>query len=123
MLRQRVLSAASIGSERIALCDPVLSGFLRIVTHPRVFLDPTPPGVGAGLLRFAAARSRHASDPARGPEFGERFKNILERTACVGNHVPDAYLAALAIDLEATLITRDRGFARFQGLRVRSPAD
>ena len=37
--------------------------------------------------------------------------------------VPDAYLAALAIEHGATWITTDRGFARFPGLRWRLPLD
>ena len=40
-----------------------------------------------------------------------------------GNDVPDAYLAALAIEQGATWITTDRGFARFPGLRWRLPLD
>jgi uncharacterized protein len=37
--------------------------------------------------------------------------------------VPDAYLAAIAIDRDAELITADRGFARFPDLRWRHPFD
>jgi len=37
------------------------------------------------------------------------------------NLVPDAYLAALALEKGATWLTTDRGFARFPGLRWRHP--
>jgi predicted nucleic acid-binding protein len=40
-----------------------------------------------------------------------------------GSVVPDAYLAALAIERGATMSTADRGFARFDGLRWRHPYD
>jgi predicted nucleic acid-binding protein len=37
----------------------------------------------------------------------------------VRNRVPDALLAALAIRHDATLVTADRSFARFDGLACR----
>jgi len=37
------------------------------------------------------------------------------------NVVPDAYLAALAIEHGATWVTSDQGFARFPGLTWRTP--
>ena len=40
-----------------------------------------------------------------------------------GNLVPDAQLAALAIEHNATWYSADRGFARFPGLRWRHPLD
>lgn len=114
------LSAASMGSDRIGLCDPVLYGFLRIVTHPRVFRDPTPLTLALdycdSLLRARATIRVRPGARLWGP-----FRDVLENTGCVGNDVPDAYLATLAIDTGATLVTRDRGFGRFPGLQVRSP--
>lgn len=40
-----------------------------------------------------------------------------------GNLVPDAYLAALAIESGSEWVTTDRYFARFRGLRWRHPLD
>jgi hypothetical protein len=40
-----------------------------------------------------------------------------------GNLVPDAYLAALAIDSGSEWITTDRDYSRFPGLRWRHPLD
>lgn len=40
-----------------------------------------------------------------------------------GNLVPDAYLAALAIESRAEWITADRGFVRCPGLRFRHPLE
>ena len=39
-----------------------------------------------------------------------------------GNLVTDAYLAALAIEKGAELITSDRDFSRFPGLKWQAPA-
>lgn len=40
-----------------------------------------------------------------------------------GNLVPDLDLAALAMEQSAVLVTFDRGFGRYRGLRWRSPSD
>lgn len=40
-----------------------------------------------------------------------------------GNLVPDAWLAALAIESGSEWITTDRDFTRFPGLRMRHPLD
>ncbi|TAK75093.1 MAG: PIN domain-containing protein, partial [Dehalococcoidia bacterium] len=56
---------------------------------------------------------------------GDRHWDIFERlcleAGARGNLVTDAYLAALAIESGSELITTDRDFARFPGLRWRHP--
>lgn len=51
----------------------------------------------------------------------EIFADLVRETQARANVVPDAYLAALAIENGATFVTRDRGFARFPGLRLIDP--
>jgi predicted nucleic acid-binding protein len=46
---------------------------------------------------------------------------LLADTGAHGNLVPDAHLAALAIEHGLTLCSADRDFARFQGLRGENP--
>jgi predicted nucleic acid-binding protein len=41
----------------------------------------------------------------------------------MGNDIPDAYIAAYAVENNATLLSADRGFARFDRLRWRHPLD
>lgn len=104
------------------LSSLVLSGFLRVVTHPRVFRDPTPLGVA---LKFAGGLRDHRNVVMIDP--GDRHWNIFERlcqaVAARGNLVADAYLAALAIEAGAEWVTTDRDYARFPGLRWRHPLD
>lgn len=52
-----------------------------------------------------------------------RFTELCRDLQLRGNLVPDAYLAALALEQRATLITFDRGFGRYPGLRWRSLLD
>ncbi|MFR9730200.1 PIN domain-containing protein [Saccharopolyspora sp. MS10] len=48
---------------------------------------------------------------------------MCRESAASGDHIPDAYLAAIAIEHGAEWITADRGFARYPGLRRRHPLD
>lgn len=56
---------------------------------------------------------------------GKRHWNIFAELVRTGqaraNPVPDAYLAAPAIENGATFVTRDHLFARFPGLRMLDP--
>ena len=102
--------------------DLVLSGFIRIVTHPRVF---SPPSALDDALAFVdALRSRpNCVTVAPGPRHWDLFVSLCRRAGAKGNLVPDAYLAALAIESGSEWVTTDRGFARFPGLRWRHPLD
>jgi toxin-antitoxin system PIN domain toxin len=51
------------------------------------------------------------------------FEHLCRSTGVKGDLVLDAYLAALAIELGAELISTDRAFARFPGLRWRHPLE
>jgi uncharacterized protein len=46
----------------------------------------------------------------------------MDIDAC-GNDIPDAYLAAYALDNNATWLSADRGSARFKRLRWAHPLD
>ena len=106
--------------EPYGISELVLSGFIRIATHPRIF-DPPAPVEGA--LEFAeAVRSQpNAVTITPGPRHWEIFGALCETAGAKGNLVPDAYLAALAIESGSEWITTDRDFSRFPGLRWRHP--
>ncbi len=99
----------------------VLSGFLRIVTHPRIF-DPPSPLLDA--LEFAeVVRSQPHCVPVQpGPRHWQIFTRLCRESEARRNLIPDAYLAALAIESGCEWITTDRDFSRFPGLRWRSPS-
>lgn len=114
------LSAGLTGDEPFGVSELVLSGFLRIVTSHRVYLEPTPPDVA--LAFCSAVLEAPASIPVRpGPRHWSLFAGLCRAVAARGNVVPDAFHAALAIEHGATWVTTDRGFARFPGLRWSPP--
>jgi predicted nucleic acid-binding protein len=51
------------------------------------------------------------------------FAALCRKTRARGNHIPDAFLAALAIESGSEFVTADRGFARNPELRWRHPLD
>jgi toxin-antitoxin system PIN domain toxin len=110
------------GGESFGMADPVLSGFLRVVTHPRVFVRPTPLRTA---LAFVEAVRTHPNCVVvtPGPRHWSLFLDLCKRTGAKGNAVPDAWLAALAIESGSEWVTTDRGFARYPGLRWRHPLD
>jgi uncharacterized protein len=102
------------------LADLVLSGFLRIVTHPRIFDPPTP--LNDALLFVRALRKLPNYVEIRpGPRHWDIFVDLGRNSNARGNLIPDAFLAALAIESGSEWITTDRDYARFAGLRWRHP--
>jgi len=97
-----------------------LSGFLRVVTHPAVFRKPSSL---RSALRFTQAIRDQPNCLIVSP--GARHWGIFERlckeSRARGNLIPDAYLAALAIETGCELVTLDRDFVRFAGLRTLNP--
>ncbi len=104
----------------MGVSELVLSGFVRVVTHPRVFDPPDP--VEAALDFAAAVRGQPAAVLVTpGERHWAVFDQLCRAAGARGNLVPDAWLAALAIESGAEFITTDRDFSRFPGLRWRHP--
>ena len=102
------------------MSDLVLSGFMRVVTHPRVFEVPS------SLMDASKFATQLRDLPNRvsiapGPHHWEIFLRLCESAGAKGNLVADAYLAAIAIENGCEWITTDRDFSRFPGLKWRHP--
>lgn len=100
----------------IGLTDATLVGFVRIVTNPRIFERPA---TTTGAMEFAnaVARSPRARWLAPTERTWDEFDDITQVDRRLrANHLPDAWLAALAITHGCRLATADRGFARFTDL-------
>ncbi len=105
-----------------ATADLILAGFLRVVTHPRVFDPPTP--IDDALAFAEALRGApNCTVLAPGSRHWDIFSDLCRRAGAKGNLVPDAYLAALAIETGSEWVTTDRDYARFPGLRWRHPLE
>lgn len=114
------VNAALNGDEPIGVSELVLSSVIRLITNHQVFLQPST--TREALESCRALRSAPAAIPLRpGSRHWDIFDALCAEVGAKANVVPDAYHAALAIENGATLISTDRGFSRFPGLRWRLP--
>lgn len=96
--------------------DLVLSGFLRVVTHPKVFKQPSSFDEAFGFVDTLRSQPNcHALNC--GEQHWDIFIDLCRKADARGNLIADAFLAALAIQSGCEWVTADRDFARFQGLR------
>lgn len=110
------------GADELALTEGTLTGFLRIVTNPRVYADPAPSSEALRFLQVLRSARRHRWVTVTDAVWST-FSAITGGDKQVrGNLVPDAFLAALALGHGCHLATADRGFARFGRLQWFDPA-
>jgi toxin-antitoxin system PIN domain toxin len=102
------------------ITDLVLSAFVRISTHPRVFAHPSTLNEALDFCNFLLTLP-HAVRVVPGIRHWNLFSDLCRQSHARGNLITDAYLAALAIEAGAEWITTDRDFARFPKLRWRHP--
>lgn len=114
------LTQALNGSERVGLPWQSLGAFLRIVTHPRAAANP---------LSADAAQdhvdSWLAADVTWIPPISQRtaaaYATLARQHQITGNLVPDAQLAAIALELGVAVVSADSDFARFPEVRWVNP--
>ena len=108
------------GSARVGLPWASLVAFLRLVTNPRVFQRPEP--IAAAWQQVEEwLDCESAWIPEPGARHREILGGLLVSASARANLVPDAHLAALAIEHGLTLASTDGDFARFPGLRWENP--
>lgn len=108
------------GDDPFTVPVTVWASFLRLATNRRIFEVPTPL---ADAFAFVEATSAQPHHQLLGP--GPRHLGLLRRCCegsdAVGDLVPDAVLAAIAIEHACEIVTLDRDFARFPTARHRRP--
>jgi uncharacterized protein len=117
-----LLASWANGSQPIGLPGVVLAGFLRLATNRRVFVEPTPTSVAWEFVdRLLEARAT-VQLPA-GSRHWSHVRTLAHDIDARGGDIADTDLAAYALENNATLISTDRGFARFSRVRWRHPLD
>lgn len=110
------LARMATGPKAFGLSEAVLSGFVRIVTNPRVFRDPTPVTTALEFCQRILDRPQ-ACVLRPGDRNWTIFRSICEELPAQGKLVADAWHAALAIEYDCEWISTDADFARFKGLK------
>ena len=104
-------------SQSIRLFPTVETGFLRVVTHPRIFDSPSPFEEASEFLKVLCSSTFvdvcQWTVSARNLWF-----NLCDDLALSGNDCNDAMLAAIAMDRGLRLVTFDKGFKRFEKLQL-----
>lgn len=100
------------GPRRVGLPWPSLGAFLRIATNHRAFRDPLRPD-----RAWAIVADWLDADvvwiPTPTPRHAEVLGRLIATHRIAGNLIPDAHLAALAIEHGLTVYSNDSDFARF----------
>lgn len=119
-LANKWLRDAVHADEPLGLVDSVITGFVRVVTNPRAFTEPTP------LIRALSQIDELVENPgvmriSPGRRHWELLSQLCRDADARGNLISDAAHAAVAIEHGATWVSLDRDFARFSGLRWELP--
>ena len=103
------------------VADAVLTGFVRIVTHPRIFKTPTPLAKAIDQVD-AWLESPQVSLLTESGRHWATLRSLLRTARVVGPQVHDARVAALCLQHGVReLWTADRDFGRFAELRAVNP--
>lgn len=108
------------GAEAVGLAWVALLAFIRIGTSPAVFPNPLAPEEATGQVEaWLGAPAAVTLEPTS--RHVHILGGLLAEAGTAGNLTTDAHLAALAIEHDGELVSFDRDFARFEGLRHRLP--
>ena len=116
-----LLQSLANGPAPWAIPWPCIYEFLRVATHPRALRSPLPMSIAQSDLRAITA-----SPSLLLLTETERHLDVLEQvlrgSGATGSLLHDAHIAALCIEHGVSeLVTADRDFRRFRGLRIRDP--
>ncbi len=104
----------------VALPWPSLLAFVRLVSNPRIFQRPLPASEAwTQVEEWLACRNVWVPEPTE--RHGEILSALLQSVGNRSNLIPDAHLAALAMEYGLILCSSDADFSRFEGLRWRNP--
>jgi uncharacterized protein len=108
------------GSRRVGLPWQSLAAFLRLSTHPRAAARPLAPDEAwASVAGWLAAAAAWVPEP--GPSYPQLLGELIVRYDVRGNLIPDAQLAALALEHGLSIYSADTDFARFTEIRWENP--
>ncbi|MYA49381.1 MAG: type II toxin-antitoxin system VapC family toxin [Caldilineaceae bacterium SB0670_bin_27] len=106
--------------EPVGIPWAVATGFIRIMSNSRIVTSPLSPSDAAGHVRGWLGYP-HVAMLNPGDSHLDYLHQNLSVPGTGPGLVPDAHIAALAMEADATLHTHDSDFARFSGLRWHDP--
>jgi hypothetical protein len=119
---RRWLAAALSEIPVVGIPWPSVLAFLRMSTHPRAFQQPLEIKAAWQIVDGWLSRP-NVRTPAPTDAHADLLRDMLVAGRAAGNHTTDAHLAALAIEWGLLLLSADRDFARYPGLRWQDPSE
>ncbi|MBV9437613.1 MAG: PIN domain-containing protein [Acidobacteria bacterium] len=118
---RQILTELAEGAVSWSIPWPCIYETLRVVTHPRVFRVPLSTEVAMqDIQRILASPSLNLLSET--DLHAAILQRVVRESAAKGNLMHDAHIATLCFEHGvAELITGDRDFARFPGLRTINP--
>ena len=117
---RRWLDARLGSSDAVGLPWASLLAFVRLVSNPRIFRKPEAiPAAWSQVKSWLGAPGAWIPEPT--DTHVSVLDRLMQREVTRANLVPDAHLAALAIEHGLTLCSTDGDFARFSGLSWENP--
>ena len=118
---RQLLGELAEGSAAWAIAWPCIYEFLRIVTHARVYHPALTPEAALESLR-SLLDSPSLTLLSETPMHAALLEQVVRQSGVTGNLMHDAHIVALCLEHGATeLLTGDRDFTRFSGLRITNP--
>jgi toxin-antitoxin system PIN domain toxin len=115
------LDRALVGQEPVGFAWVVLLAFLRLATRTGVFSRPLGADDALNVVELWLEQpAATVVEPT--PRHAALLRGLLDEVGVGGNLVNDAHLAALALEHGAEIVSFDRDFGRFAGVRARQPA-
>lgn len=105
-------SSALVGNERVALPMQTLTAFVRLTTHPRITAEPLSAPEATAHVRYWLSHGTTWVPPTSDAT-AAILVDLIERYELTANLIPDAGLAALAIEHGVRVASADTDFARF----------
>ncbi|MDQ6777631.1 MAG: type II toxin-antitoxin system VapC family toxin [Actinomycetota bacterium] len=114
------LDTSLAGTEAVGLAWIALLAFVRLGTNASIFPSAmTTEDATSQVEAWLAAPATVVAQPT--PRHASLLRGLLRDTGTAGNLTTDAHLAALALEHGADIVSYDRDFARFPGIRHRLP--
>jgi len=103
------IAATEVGTS-FKLMPMVAASFLRLVTNPRIFVQPTPIEDALAFLDALLAMPGIEMPPSGGE--WPILRQLCMTKRLTANAIPDAWLAAAVIERSEHLVTFDAGFKK-----------
>lgn len=108
------------GDHPFTVPNLVWASFLRLATNRRIFDVPSPRPEAFAFIDATNAQPHHLTT-SPGPRHLILLREVCDEADASADLIPDAVIAAIAVEYHCDVVTLDRDFARFTSVRHLRP--